>query len=106
LELPLELEPMFGQDLPLGAAGFWAGEGVVVEGVVVEGVVVEGVLAALVLCVVVAVVAAPALAMPAAAPAVANAPATMVAPSSLEMVIGSNLLGSIGGCVDHRVRRR
>ncbi len=96
---------MFGQDLPLGAAGFWAGEGVVaVDGVVVVGVL-DGVLAALVLCVVVvAVVAAPAFAMPAAAPAVASAPATMVAPSSLEMVIGSNLLGSIGGGVSTIVR--
>jgi hypothetical protein len=52
------------------------------------------VFAEVVLCV---VVAAPALAIPAAAPPVASAPATIVAPSSLEMDMRSNLLGSIGG---------
>jgi hypothetical protein len=40
---------------------------------------------------------ADALAMPAAAPPVARAPATIVAPSILEIVIGSSLLGSIAG---------
>jgi hypothetical protein len=95
---------MFGQGFPLVEPDFCVGAGVV--GVVdVDGVLdcVLVVLAAVVPCV---VVAAPALAMPAAAPPVASAPATMVAPSSLEMVIGSNLLGSIGGCADHRARRR
>jgi hypothetical protein len=71
---------------------------------VAGGVVVElDVLGAAALCVPVALVvlvvlgAADALAIPAAAPPVASAPATMVAPSILEMVIGSNLLGSIDG---------
>jgi hypothetical protein len=79
--------------LPFGGPPFCAGG--VVGAVEVDGVLVvlaAAVLAAVVLCVVVA----PAFAMPAAAPPVASAPATMVAPSSLEMVIGSSLLGSIG----------
>jgi hypothetical protein len=100
---------MFGHGFPLVEPDFCAGAGVVgvvdVGGVLDCVLVVLGavVLAAVVPCV---VVAAPALAMPAAAPPVASAPAIMVAPSSLEMVIGSNLLGSIGGCADHRARRR
>jgi hypothetical protein len=77
---------MFGHALPLGTADFW--DGAPVEGVVVE---VVGVLAAvldeLVAAVVGVVDAADALVIPAAAPAVASAPATMVAPSSLEMVM-------------------
>ena len=90
---------MFGHGLPPDLLDFWGAGGAV--GVVEElveldvlGAVVAGVVAALV---VLAVVdgAADALAMPAAAPPVASAPATMVAPSILEMVIGSNLLGSI-----------
>jgi hypothetical protein len=91
---------MFGHGFPLVEPDFCAGAGVVgvvdVDGVLDCVLVVLGavVLAAVVPCV---VVAAPALAMPAAAPPVASAPAIMVAPSSLEMVIGSNLLGSIGG---------
>lgn len=84
---------MFGHGLPLGVPDFWLGAGVV--GVV--GVV-DWVLAVFVEVVLCVVVAAPALEMPAAAPPVASAPATIVAPSSLEMDIGSNLLGSIGGC--------
>jgi hypothetical protein len=76
---------MFGHGCPLGdpdlgVPDFWAGAGVV--GVVVDGVVVV-VLAAAVF----AVGAADAPAMPLAAPAVAMAPATMVAPSIFEMVI-------------------
>jgi hypothetical protein len=94
--------------LPLGGAPFCGVVGGVVGAVEVDGVLVvlaAVVLAAVVLCGV--VVVAPALAMPAAAPPVASAPATMVAPSSLEMVIGSNLLGSIGvGCDDHRAGGR
>jgi hypothetical protein len=46
-------------------------------------------------CVVVGEAAAAAI--PAAAPPVASAPATMVAPSILEMVIGGEPPGSIGG---------
>jgi hypothetical protein len=88
---------MLGHALPLGAADFWLGAGVGVVEVEVDGVLDCG-LAALVEVVLCVVVAAPALAMPAAAPPVARAPATIVAPSSLEMDIGSNLLGSIGGC--------
>ena len=83
--------------------GFWAGVGVVDELVEpdVLGAVAAGVVAALVvLCVVDD--AAEALVIPAAAPAVASAPATMVAPSTLEMVIGSDLLGSIDGVCTHR----
>jgi hypothetical protein len=92
--------------LPFGGPPFCDRGGV--DGAVeVDGVLVVPaavVLAAVVPCV---VVVAPAFAMPAAAPPVASAPATMVAPSSLEMVIGSNLLGSIGvGCDDHAPRRR
>jgi hypothetical protein len=39
-----------------------------------------------------------ALAIPAAAPPVASAPATIVAPSILEIVMRSNLLGRLLGC--------
>jgi hypothetical protein len=82
---------MFGHGFPLGEPDFWVGLGVV-------GVVeVDGVLDCVLVVLAAVVVAAPALEMPAATPPVASAPATMVAPSSLEMVIGSNLLGSIGG---------
>ncbi len=89
---------MFGQGFPLGEPDFWDGFGVVGDVEVPGDVEVVGVLdCVLVVAVLCVVVAAPALAMPAAAPPVASAPATMVAPSSLEMVIGSNLLGSIGG---------
>jgi hypothetical protein len=94
---------MFGQAFPLGAADF----GVVVDGVELVGVV-DVVLAApvaAVLCVVV-VGDADALVMPAAAPPVASAPAIIVAPSILEMVIGSNLLGSVDGLWSHRARPR
>jgi hypothetical protein len=93
---------MFGQAFPLGVADF----GVVVDGVELVGVV-DVVLAApvaAVLCVVVG--DADALVMPAAAPPVASAPATIVAPSILEMVIGSNLLRSVDGLWSHRARPR
>jgi hypothetical protein len=86
---------MFGHGVfPLGKADFWVGLGVVGVVGVVE---VDGVLDCVLVVLAAVVVAAPALEMPAATPPVASAPATMVAPSSLEMVIGSNLLGSIGG---------
>ncbi len=89
---------MFGHGLLPDLLDFWGAGGVVEELVELDalGAVVAGVVAALV---VLAVVdgAAEALAMPAAAPPVASAPATMVAPSILEMFIGSNLLGSIYG---------
>jgi hypothetical protein len=90
---------MFGHGVPPGA-----GAGVVdfvIGGVGVGVELVVGVACVLVpfvevvLC---AVVAAPALAMPAAAPPLASAPATIVAPSSLEMDMRSNLLGSTGRC--------
>jgi hypothetical protein len=45
-----------------------------------------------------------ALAIPAAAPPVASAPATIVAPSIFEIVMGSNLLGRLLGC-EAMVRR-
>jgi hypothetical protein len=85
---------MFGHGLPPDFVDFWLGVGVVVE-LDVLGAAAFCVLLALV--VLVAVGAAEALAIPAAAPPVASAPATMVALSILEMVIGSNLLGSIDG---------
>jgi hypothetical protein len=79
-----------------GAADFWLGVGavLVVLGVVddVDEELTDGdVLVA-------AVVEAAALDMPAATPPVASAPATMVAPSILEIVIRSNLLGRLGMC--------
>jgi hypothetical protein len=50
--------------------------------------------------------AAAAPAMPATAPPAASAPVTIVAPSSLEMVISSDLLGSFDWvCEDHRASR-
>ncbi len=98
---------MFGHGLPPDLLDFWGVGGAVEELVELDalGAVVAGVVAALV---VLAVVdgAAEALAMPAAAAPVASAPATMVAPSILEMVIGSNLLESIDGVCDHRARCR
>lgn len=83
---------MFGHGLPPDLVDFWAGVGVVEELVelVVLGAVVAGVVAGVVAALVVLAVvddAAEALVMPAAAPPVAMAPATMVAPSILEMVI-------------------
>jgi hypothetical protein len=81
-------EPMFGHGVEpeLGAADLWVGVGVVDgEGVVVE-VFAEGVLDATVPWL---PDAADALAIPAAAPPVASAPAIIVAPSILEMLIGS-----------------
>jgi hypothetical protein len=92
-EPELPLEPMFGHGWLPDFVDFWVGVGVVVE---------LDVLGAAALCVPVALVVlvvgvVAALAIPAAAPPVASAPATMVAPSILEMVIGSNLLGSIDG---------
>ncbi|HSZ06668.1 MAG TPA: hypothetical protein VK778_15885 [Solirubrobacteraceae bacterium] len=83
---------MFGQGFPLVEPDFGPG-GVFVLGGVVDCVVVEVVAA--VLCV---VGEADALAMPAAAPPVASAPATIVAPSILEIVIGSSLLGRLLVC--------
>jgi hypothetical protein len=85
---------MLGHGFPLGAAAF--GLGAVRDGAGAVGVV-DRVLVPVVEVVLCGVVAAPALAMPADAPPVASAPATIVAPSSLEMDIGSNLLGSIAG---------
>ena len=92
---------MSGHGCPLGEPGlgvgdFWVGAGVVVEGVVVVDGVVDGVVVVPVAAVL-ADGAAEAPAIPLAVPAAAMAPATMVAPSIFEMVIRSNLLGSIGG---------
>lgn len=90
MELPLELEPMFGQGLPLGFVDFGDGVGVLDEpgGLGVLGVVAACVAGAALVVPVVAEGAAEALVMPAAAPPVASAPATIVAPSILEMVMG------------------
>lgn len=90
---------MFGQGCPLEELDLWLGVVELVEGGVVFDVpvaadapsaLVAGVLVALVELVgevpcVLGAAAAPA--MPAAAPPVASAPATMVAPRSLEMVM-------------------
>jgi len=111
LELPLLLEPMFGQG-PLGVVDWpLAVEGVVVEGVVVEGVVVDGVAGVAVVpvpdwvVVEVAVVPVEAAAplMPAAAPAEASAPATIAAPASLRMCTGFQLSfrGWMGAVIQH-----
>jgi hypothetical protein len=76
-----------GDEPDLGVADFWVGAGVVgVDGVVAVEVVAEAVLDATVLWL---PDAADALEMPAAAPPVASAPAIIVAPSVLEMLIGS-----------------
>jgi hypothetical protein len=93
---------MFGHGWPPDLVGFRVGVGGVVE-LDVLGAAALCVPVALVVFVVVGAVAA--LAIPAAAPPVASAPATMVAPSILEMVIGSNLLGRLMGC-NHRARAR
>ena len=86
-------EPMFGQGMEpdLGVAGVCVGVGVVdvdVDGCVAVDieVVAEGVLDATVLWL---PDAADALAMPVAAPPVASAPAIIVAPSILEILMGS-----------------
>jgi len=91
-ELPLDLEPIFGHGRPVGEGDFgepdfWVGAGLV-DVVGVE--VVEALGSVLVLSAAVPVVpgAAAAPAIPAAAPAVASAPATIVAPSTLEMRMG------------------
>jgi hypothetical protein len=91
---------MFGHGCPLVEPDLCVGVVLVGAGVVVEEVeLVElvGVAGADVADVVCVAGAAEALAMPAAAPPVASAPATIVAPSILEMVIGSDLLGLDGG---------
>ncbi len=107
-ELPLVPEPMFGQCFPVGppfggvpvfepgagvlgfgVVGAGAGAGVVVDGVLVAGVV-DWVVEAPVL--VEPDDAAPALEIPASAPPVASAPATIVAPSSFDVFMRSNLL--------------
>jgi hypothetical protein len=77
------VEPDF--DVP----DFWAGA-VPLDGGVVDVEVVAGVVAAL--------DDDAALAIPAAAPPVASAPAIIVAPSILEIVMRSNLLGRLLGC--------
>ena len=96
---------MFGHGLEptLGVAGFWVG----VVGLVGVGVVGEAVVAAGVVAVVLACVSDDALAleMPAAAPPLASAPATIVAPSILEMVIEIEPPGGrLVGCVSHGAR--
>jgi hypothetical protein len=86
---------------------FWLGAGVLdFEG----DVEVLGVLGCLLVAPVVVVLCvvgdAAAPAMPATAPPVASAPATIVAPSILEMVIGRTSWGRWWGSVVHRGRRR
>jgi hypothetical protein len=93
---------MFGQGLPLGVVDFGDGVGVLDEPGVLGVVEACGAGAALVVPVV-AAGAAEALAMPAATPPVASAPATIVAPSILEMVMGQTswIDGWVSG---HRAR--
>ena len=84
---------MFGQacfpvEPVCGPPDFWDGPGFVGAGVVV---VEDGVLPAALV-----VVAAAAPLMPAAAPAVASAPATLVAPSSVDILIMRTSWGQIG----------
>jgi hypothetical protein len=95
LELSLELEPlepMFGHGVEpdFEVPDFWACAVPVVGGVVELDVVAAGVVAVL--------DDDAASAIPAAAPPVASAPATIVAPSILEIVMGSNLLCRLLGC--------
>jgi hypothetical protein len=85
---------MFGHG-PFPWPDFCDGAGV--EGVGAVGVVDLVLVAALL--VVPGAAAAPV--MPETAPTVASAPVTIVAPSILDIVIWSNLLGSIGCCVGH-----
>jgi hypothetical protein len=107
-ELPFEPEPMFGHG-PLpgvpdlgGEPDFGAGvEGVVdvdVVGVVVCVVVLEGVGVAAVLE---ELGAAAAPAIPETAPPAASAPATIVAPSSLDVFMRSNLLDRLTSDANH-----
>ncbi len=107
-ELPFEPEPMCGHG-PLpgvvpdlgGEPDFGAGDGV--DGVVGVGVDVVGVVGVDVVVEGVPVVAAvleelgaaAAPAMPETAPPAASAPATIVAPSSLDVFMRSNLLGRL-----------
>jgi hypothetical protein len=98
---PLPGEPDLG-----GEPDFGAGDGVegvvVVDGVGAVGVdgvaVVEGVVVAAVLD---ELGAAAAPAMPETAPPAASAPATIVAPSSLDVFMRSNLLGRLTGDANH-----
>ena len=101
-------EPMFGHGVEpdLGVAGVCVGAGVVVfDGVVAVDVepVAEGALDATVLWL---LEDADALEIPAAAPPVASAPAIIVAPSILGMLMGSTSWGRWIGCVSHRARWR
>jgi hypothetical protein len=96
-------ELIFGHGWPLGEPDFSIGE-VVFVGVEGAGalacVLVVGVVVVLCVAVVFCVVgAAAAPAIPAAAPPAVSAPATIVALSSLEMVIESNLLRWLMGVV-------
>jgi hypothetical protein len=92
---------MFGHGcfpgVPLGAPDFWEGAGVV--GVVGVAVVVDGV--AVVAALVVLLVAAVAPLIPAAAPAVAIAPATIVAPNSLDTFMMRTSWGRLDTCASH-----
>jgi hypothetical protein len=91
---------MFGHGcfpgVPFGAPDFWEGAGVV--GVVGVVVVVDGVVAA---ALVVLLVAAVAPLMPAAAPAVAIAPATIVAPSIFDTFMMRTSWGRLATCASH-----
>lgn len=100
---------MFGHECfpvepPFGGAVFDPGAGV--EGLGVVGVVVVGVVDCVVeAAVLVELGAAAAPAMPETAPPAASAPATIVAPSSLDVFMRSNLLlGRSGGCCRPIVR--
>jgi hypothetical protein len=94
---------MFGQGSlvaqpPFGGAFVEAGGGVAVVGVGDVVAAVEVVDPVVVVALLVESGAAGAPAMPAAAPPAASAPATIVAPSSLDVFIRSNLLGWVALC--------
>jgi hypothetical protein len=96
---------MFGQcfpgDPPFGCADFDPGAGADGLGVVGGVVVVVGVVDCVVVAAVLVVLgAAAAPAMPEMAPPAASAPATIVAPSSLDVFMRSNLLGRLRGDVN------
>jgi hypothetical protein len=97
---PLPGAPDLGGEPDLGVGdGVEGVVGVDVVGVVDGCVVVEGVVVAAAVLEELGAAAAPA--MPETAPPAASAPATIVAPSSLDVFMRSNLLGRLTGDANH-----